>query len=65
MIFGLFELFMIFQDLGNMVFRAVLYKPKTQETQTFVFFSRDTRHAFVALSKSTAIGVEVQKFTKV
>ena len=37
MMFGLFEL-SIFQDLGNMVFRVVLYKLKTQETQTFVFF---------------------------
>ena len=39
MIFGLFKLSMIFQDLGNLVFCAVLYKLKTQETQTFVFFS--------------------------
>ena len=43
MIFGLFKLSMIFQDLGNLVFCAVLYKLKTQETQTFVFFF--PRHA--------------------
>ena len=38
---------------------------KRRKHRPLSFFPQDTRHAFLALSKSTAIGVEFQKFTKV
>ena len=38
---------------------------KRRKHRPLSFFSQDTQHAFVARSKSTAIGAEFQKFTKV
>ena len=44
--------------------RSALQAENAGNTDLCIFFSQDTPDAFVGLSKSTAIGVEFQKFTK-